>query len=290
MTIDSGWAERYSRQIMLAGIGGNGQRRLGEARVGIIGSGPAARTVLLYMVAAGVGVARGETAPIAGMPEVAHALASNPACRIEPLRLPEDAAHLDLLIDTGESAIDGNRIALQWQLPLLGAMPTEDGRIRLAGSRAGANPNLPCMACGAPPRQTQPAQWNTLALPATGCALASEAIKTLLAIGDPTLFTAALLFDPLRAEYQTLPRTRDPACPCCATEFIDITIATCPMTFVLVKLKMETMAPGQRLRVRLNGGEPLTNLPLTLRDEGWPVSPPWTEGDAFGLLVTKLAR
>ncbi|MBF0295355.1 MAG: sulfurtransferase TusA family protein [Magnetococcales bacterium] len=92
----------------------------------------------------------------------------------------------------------------------------------------------------------------------------------------------------MRAAYQRIHRERNQTCPHCATEFIDITAATCPMTFVLVKLKMETMAPGQRLHVRLNGGEPLTNLPLTLRDEGWPVSPPWHEGEAFGLLTTKL--
>ncbi|MBF0127131.1 MAG: sulfurtransferase TusA family protein [Magnetococcales bacterium] len=70
-------------------------------------------------------------------------------------------------------------------------------------------------------------------------------------------------------------------------ESIDITSATCPMTFVLVKLKLETMTPGQRLRVRLNGGEPLDNLPRTLADEGCLVSPPWRDGNAFGMLVTK---
>ncbi|MBF0428829.1 MAG: sulfurtransferase TusA family protein [Magnetococcales bacterium] len=70
-------------------------------------------------------------------------------------------------------------------------------------------------------------------------------------------------------------------------DHIDITHESCPMTFVLVKLKLESMAPGQRLRIRLNGGEPLANLPRTLQDEGCLVSAPWEEAGAFGILVTK---
>ncbi|MBL0898878.1 MAG: sulfurtransferase TusA family protein [Reyranella sp.] len=49
---------------------------------------------------------------------------------------------------------------------------------------------------------------------------------------------------------------------------IDITGEVCPMTFVRTKLRLERMQPGEILRVRLKGGEPLRNVPRAARDEG----------------------
>ena len=49
---------------------------------------------------------------------------------------------------------------------------------------------------------------------------------------------------------------------------IDITGEVCPMTFVRTKLKLERMQPGEVLRVRLRGDEPLRNVPRAARDEG----------------------
>ncbi|MBF0163102.1 MAG: sulfurtransferase TusA family protein [Magnetococcales bacterium] len=72
-----------------------------------------------------------------------------------------------------------------------------------------------------------------------------------------------------------------------ADAFLDITADTCPMTFVRVKLRLESMASGQTLRIRLSGGEPLMNVPRTLRDQGFKVSDPWNEDGLFGLLVEK---
>ena len=46
-----------------------------------------------------------------------------------------------------------------------------------------------------------------------------------------------------------------------ADRFIDITDQICPMTFVHTKLEIEKMAPGDILRVRLKGAEPLDNVP-----------------------------
>lgn len=47
--------ERYSRQILLASVGGRGQEALLAARVVIVGDGTVARTAALYLAAAGVG-------------------------------------------------------------------------------------------------------------------------------------------------------------------------------------------------------------------------------------------
>jgi tRNA 2-thiouridine synthesizing protein A len=52
---------------------------------------------------------------------------------------------------------------------------------------------------------------------------------------------------------------------------IDITSEICPMTFVRTKLKLERMAPGEVLAVRLNAGEPLVNVPRAAREHGHAV-------------------
>jgi len=52
---------------------------------------------------------------------------------------------------------------------------------------------------------------------------------------------------------------------------LDITGDSCPMTFVRTKVKLETMRPGELLRVRLRGGEPLANVPRAVLDHGHAV-------------------
>jgi len=70
--------------------------------------------------------------------------------------------------------------------------------------------------------------------------------------------------------------------------FIDITGELCPMTFVKVKLKMESLSPGSTLEILLNGGEPLENVPRSLRDEGCQVGEPVAKGAFFTITATKL--
>lgn len=53
-----------------------------------------------------------------------------------------------------------------------------------------------------------------------------------------------------------------------ADYFIDITGEVCPMTFVKTKLQIERMCPGQVLEIRLQGQEPLTNVPHSLKELG----------------------
>lgn len=52
---------------------------------------------------------------------------------------------------------------------------------------------------------------------------------------------------------------------------LDITHLVCPMTFVRTKLTLEAMAPGETLSVRLNAGEPLDNVPRSVREMGHEV-------------------
>ena len=50
--------------------------------------------------------------------------------------------------------------------------------------------------------------------------------------------------------------------------FLDITDYVCPMTFVRTKLLIERMKSGETATVRLNAGEPLTNVPRSVREHG----------------------
>jgi TusA-related sulfurtransferase len=48
---------------------------------------------------------------------------------------------------------------------------------------------------------------------------------------------------------------------------IDITNVVCPITFVKVKAALEELEDGQLLQVRLGDGEPVQNVPRSLKDE-----------------------
>jgi TusA-related sulfurtransferase len=50
--------------------------------------------------------------------------------------------------------------------------------------------------------------------------------------------------------------------------FLDITREICPMTFVRTKLIIEKMCPGDVAEVRLQGAEPLENVPRSVESMG----------------------
>jgi TusA-related sulfurtransferase len=53
---------------------------------------------------------------------------------------------------------------------------------------------------------------------------------------------------------------------------VDITTVVCPVTFVKAKVALEELDDGQILEVRLNDGEPIQNVPRSLKDEGHKVT------------------
>ena len=49
---------------------------------------------------------------------------------------------------------------------------------------------------------------------------------------------------------------------------IDITDVVCPTTFVKAKVALEELDEGQILSIRLNDGEPVQNVPRSIKAEG----------------------
>lgn len=51
-------------------------------------------------------------------------------------------------------------------------------------------------------------------------------------------------------------------------ETVDITDVVCPVTFVKTKVALEELDEGQILAVHMNDGEPVQNVPRSVKDEG----------------------
>ncbi|MDR0882694.1 MAG: sulfurtransferase TusA family protein [Candidatus Adiutrix sp.] len=69
---------------------------------------------------------------------------------------------------------------------------------------------------------------------------------------------------------------------------VDITDVVCPVTFVKAKVALEELEPGRVLAIRLNDGEPVQNVPRSLKDEGHQVLKLAANGDGtYDLLVRK---
>ena len=51
-------------------------------------------------------------------------------------------------------------------------------------------------------------------------------------------------------------------------EVLDITDVVCPVTFVKAKVALDELDEGQILQLHLNDGEPVQNVPRSVKDEG----------------------
>ena len=49
---------------------------------------------------------------------------------------------------------------------------------------------------------------------------------------------------------------------------VDITDVVCPVTFVKAKVALEELDDGEILAVRMNDGEPVQNVPRSIKEEG----------------------
>ena len=68
---------------------------------------------------------------------------------------------------------------------------------------------------------------------------------------------------------------------------LDLRGVLCPINFVKTKLKLESMADGEVLEVVLDSGEPIQNVPKSLKDEGHKIVEVKKESDHFRLKIRK---
>ena len=68
---------------------------------------------------------------------------------------------------------------------------------------------------------------------------------------------------------------------------LDLRGVICPYNFVKTKLKLEGMLPGDVLAVILDEGEPIRNVPQSIRNEGHAVLRKETFEGAFRIFIRK---
>lgn len=241
---------RYSRQILLPQIGIEGQQRLLDARVLVIGLGGLGSPVAMYLAASGVGTLvlvdhdRVEltnlqrqivhTTESLGMPKVESArktlAALNPEIRIETIDHKLDEIELARAVTAADAVVDAsdnfatrfavNRACVAARKPLIsGAVVRFEGQVSVFRND---RDNSPCYACLYRDTSAEDAelcsQFGVLAPAAgiIGTIQAAETIKVLAGIGEP-LDGRVLLLDVLNMEWRTITLRRDPACPVCGT-------------------------------------------------------------------------
>jgi molybdopterin/thiamine biosynthesis adenylyltransferase/rhodanese-related sulfurtransferase len=296
---------RYGRHLVLPEVGLEGQRRLKQARVLLVGAGGLGSPVALYLAAAGVGhlglcdfdavdasnlqrqVLHG-TRDV-GRPKVESGrdrLADlNPNVHVElhPLRL--DRGNALELVRAHDLVVDGTdnfatRYLVNDACVLAGRPNVYASIFRFEGQASVfATADGPCYRClhpEPPPPGLVPscAEGGVLGvLPGLlGLIQATEAVKLILGIGEP-LVGRLLLVDALTMRFQALRLRRDPACPACGTrtlrELPDHE-ASCAGPAAPAPGDVAELTPRE-LAARLSAGPPVELVDVRERHE-WAVT------------------
>ncbi len=72
-----------------------------------------------------------------------------------------------------------------------------------------------------------------------------------------------------------------------ADEKIDLRGVLCPINFVKTKLKLEVMENEQVLEVTLDDGEPMRNVPRSIKEEGHKIVKVEKFGDGYKIYIKK---
>jgi len=242
---------RYSRHILLDEIGIEGQSRIINARVLVIGAGGLGSPASLYLASAGVGqitLADGDTVDLTNLQrQILHtqerigqlkaisgqtALAQiNPQVIVEPITERLAGEQLEALIATADVVLDCcdnfttrhavNRACVKHQTPLVsGAAIRFSGQLAVFDARLD---NSPCYHClfpdGEDVEETRCAVMGIFA-PLTGiigAMQAAEALKIISGAGQPAI-GRLLLLDGLSMEWRSVSFGKDPKCAVCGTE------------------------------------------------------------------------
>lgn len=73
------------------------------------------------------------------------------------------------------------------------------------------------------------------------------------------------------------------------TDTVDITDVVCPVTFVKAKVALEELDDGDILSIRMNDGEPVQNVPRSIKEEGHKIIKLLSNDDGtYDLIVQKV--
>lgn len=241
---------RYSRHILLDDVGIEGQQRLVDSHVLVVGAGGLGSPVALYLAASGVGhitIADHDTVDLTnlqrqiahttarvGHPKVESAsqamLALNPEVRVTALATKLDAAQLDGLVPTVQVVVDCcdnfetrqavNAACVTHKVPLVsGAAIRMDGQLAVYDAR---DDKSPCYACIFPPdhapEEVRCATMGVLAplVGVIGTVQAMETVKLLTGIGS-RLTGHLQMLDGRDMAWNEIRLQRNPSCPVCGT-------------------------------------------------------------------------
>jgi len=68
---------------------------------------------------------------------------------------------------------------------------------------------------------------------------------------------------------------------------LDLRGVVCPINFVKTKLKLEEMHEGEILEIVIDSGEPMANVPRSIKEEGHRIIKVDKLGNHFRLLIEK---
>src|SRR5687767_603340 len=238
---------RYARQVLLPEFGREGQQRLIDARVLIIGLGGLGSPAAMYLAAAGVGTLGlvdfdvvDETnlhrQIIHGTPDVGRSKmtsaaetlrAINPGVLLEHYEEPFGVSNARALVDAYDIVVDGTdnfptRYLVNDACVMSGTPNVYGSIFRFEGQAAvfaaAGGPCYRCLHPEPPPAGLIPncAEAGVLGvLPGIiGTIQATEAIKLITGIGEP-LVGRLLLYDASRMTFRDITLSRDPECPVC---------------------------------------------------------------------------
>ena len=250
---------RYSRHLLIPEVGEDGQQRILDARVLLVGAGGLGSPAALYLAAAGVGTLGIVDADVVdesnlqrqiihstdrlGEPKVHSAKrtieALNPDVLVRPFEERLTSENADRILGEGwDVIVDGadnfptrylvNDASIWHGIPVVhGSIFRFEGQVTVFAP--GAGPCYRCLFPQPPPPELAPscAEGGVLGvLPGIiGSLQASETLKLILDRGD-TLAGRLLLFDALGTTLDEVTVRRDPECPVCGdnptiTEYVD---------------------------------------------------------------------
>jgi molybdopterin/thiamine biosynthesis adenylyltransferase/rhodanese-related sulfurtransferase len=250
---------RYSRHILIPEVGEEGQQKLLDARVLLIGAGGLGSPSSLYLAAAGVGTLGIVDADIVDdsnlQRQIVHSTDTLGQPKVLSAKRALEALNPDVNVLTYEERLTSENVerilADGWDVIVDGAdnfptrylvndasvwhdIPVVHGSIyRFEGQVTVFHPHVgPCYRClypAPPPPELAPscAEGGVLGvLPGiVGSLQASEALKLIIGAGE-TLTGRLLLFDALHTTFDEVNVKKDPNCPVCGespsiTEYID---------------------------------------------------------------------